>query len=98
MTLPKQDTVLFHDTIRYNIHYGRVDATPEEVIEAAKMADIHTFIEQWPEGYETQVGERGLKLSGKEVVTNSRIRPPLLLCTKLYLRHFVRYKQLHRYS
>jgi ATP-binding cassette, subfamily B, heavy metal transporter len=61
-----QDTVLFNDTIVYNIHYGRPDATAEEVIEAAKAAHIHEFIESLPDRYETRVGERGLKLSGGE--------------------------------
>jgi len=61
-----QDTVLFNDTIRYNIHYGRPEATPEEVIEAARAAHIHDFIESLPDGYEARVGERGLKLSGGE--------------------------------
>jgi len=61
-----QDTVLFNDTIRYNIHYGRPDAAPEEVIAAARAAHIHDFIASLPDGYETQVGERGLKLSGGE--------------------------------
>jgi ATP-binding cassette, subfamily B, heavy metal transporter len=61
-----QDTVLFNDTIRYNIHYGRPGATPEEVIEAAKAAHIHEFIESLPDKYEARVGERGLKLSGGE--------------------------------
>ena len=61
-----QDTVLFNDTIRYNIHYGRPGATPEEVVEAARAAHIHDFIASLPEGYETRVGERGLKLSGGE--------------------------------
>jgi ATP-binding cassette subfamily B protein len=61
-----QDTVLFNDTVRYNIHYGRPDASPEEVIEAARAAHIHDFIESLPEGYEARVGERGLKLSGGE--------------------------------
>jgi ATP-binding cassette subfamily B protein len=61
-----QDTVLFNDTILYNIHYGRPDATPEEVIEAAQAAHIHDFIESLPDKYETRVGERGLKLSGGE--------------------------------
>jgi ATP-binding cassette subfamily B protein len=61
-----QDTVLFNDTILYNIHYGRPDATPEEVIEAAQAAHIHDFIESLPDRYETRVGERGLKLSGGE--------------------------------
>jgi ATP-binding cassette, subfamily B, heavy metal transporter len=61
-----QDTVLFNDTILYNIHYGRPGAAPEEVIEAAKAAHIHEFIESLPDKYETRVGERGLKLSGGE--------------------------------
>jgi ATP-binding cassette, subfamily B, heavy metal transporter len=61
-----QDTVLFNDTIEYNIRYGRPDATEEEVREAARMAQIDTFISQLPEGYHTMVGERGLKLSGGE--------------------------------
>ncbi|MGE0873703.1 MAG: ABC transporter ATP-binding protein/permease [Burkholderiales bacterium] len=61
-----QDTVLFNDTIRYNIHYGRTDATEEEVVAAARAAHIHDFIEGLPAGYETMVGERGLKLSGGE--------------------------------
>jgi ATP-binding cassette subfamily B protein len=61
-----QDTVLFNDTILYNIHYGRPDASPEEVIEAAKAAHIHDFIESLPDKYESRVGERGLKLSGGE--------------------------------
>jgi len=61
-----QDTVLFNDTIYYNILYGRPAATPEEVIEAARAAHIHDFIETLPEKYESRVGERGLKLSGGE--------------------------------
>lgn len=61
-----QDTVLFNDTVFYNIHYGRPDAAPEEVIEAARAAHIHDFITSLPEGYNTMVGERGLKLSGGE--------------------------------
>ncbi|MFN7086229.1 MAG: ABCB family ABC transporter ATP-binding protein/permease [Burkholderiales bacterium] len=61
-----QDTVLFNDTILYNIHYGRPDAAPAEVIAAAKAAHIHDFIVSLPDGYETRVGERGLKLSGGE--------------------------------
>jgi ATP-binding cassette, subfamily B, heavy metal transporter len=61
-----QDTVLFNDTIRYNIRYGRPDATEEEVVEAAQAAHIHEFIKALPEGYESKVGERGLKLSGGE--------------------------------
>ena len=61
-----QDTVLFNDTIRYNIRYGRWDATDAEVEEAARLAQIDGFIRMSPKGYETQVGERGLKLSGGE--------------------------------
>ena len=61
-----QDTVLFNDTIYYNIIYGKIEATREEVISAAKNADIHDFISALPDGYETIVGERGLKLSGGE--------------------------------
>jgi len=61
-----QDTVLFNDTIRYNIRYGRWDANDAEVEEAAQLAQIDAFIRMAPMGYETQVGERGLKLSGGE--------------------------------
>jgi ABC-type multidrug transport system fused ATPase/permease subunit len=59
-----QDTVLFVGTIRDNIAYGRTDATPEEIIEAAKMANAHEFISAMPKGYDSLVGERGLTLSG----------------------------------
>src|SRR5580698_8207882 len=61
-----QDTVLFNDTIRYNIRYGRWDASDAEVEEAARLAQIDAFIRAAPKGYETEVGERGLKLSGGE--------------------------------
>ena len=61
-----QDTVLFNDTIRYNIRYGRWDASDAEVEEAARLAQIDGFIRLAPKGYETEVGERGLKLSGGE--------------------------------
>ena len=61
-----QDTVLFNDTIYYNIAYGRPEASREEVEEAARLARIHDFIESLPDGYESMVGERGLKLSGGE--------------------------------
>ncbi len=61
-----QDTVLFNDTIYYNILYGRPDARPEEVYEAARLAQLDDFIRSLPDGYETMVGERGLKLSGGE--------------------------------
>ncbi|MBT8416153.1 MAG: ABC transporter ATP-binding protein/permease, partial [Silicimonas sp.] len=79
-----QDTVLFNDTIYYNIAYGRTEASRDEVIEAAKAASIHTFIESLPEGYETAVGERGLKLSGGEkqrvgIARTLLKNPPILL-------------------
>jgi ABC-type transport system involved in Fe-S cluster assembly fused permease/ATPase subunit len=61
-----QDTVLFNDTIAYNIRYGRFDASDDEVRDAARRARIDHFIEQIPGGYDAQVGERGLKLSGGE--------------------------------
>ena len=61
-----QDTVLFNDTIEYNIAYGRPGATHEEIVAAAELAQIHAFIKSTPEGYATPVGERGLKLSGGE--------------------------------
>ena len=79
-----QDTVLFNDTIFYNIQYGRPAAPREEVIAAAKAAHIHDFIERLPEGYQTRVGERGLKLSGgeKQRVAIARAllkNPPILI-------------------
>jgi ATP-binding cassette, subfamily B, heavy metal transporter len=61
-----QDTVLFNDSIEYNIRYGRTDATHEEIVAAAQLAQIHDFVSSLPEGYQTPVGERGLKLSGGE--------------------------------
>lgn len=61
-----QDTVLFNDTLLYNIRYGRPEATDDEVKAAAGLAQIHDFVAKLPDGYETQVGERGLKLSGGE--------------------------------
>jgi ATP-binding cassette subfamily B protein len=66
MGVVPQDTVLFNDTIFYNIKYGRPDATDAEVIAAAKMAQIDDFVQTLPDGYDTMVGERGLKLSGGE--------------------------------
>ncbi len=66
MGIVPQDTVLFNDTVRYNIAYGRPDASEAEVEQAAKAAHIHDFISATPKGYDTMVGERGLKLSGGE--------------------------------
>ncbi len=65
MCLILQDSVLFHNNIFYNINYGDVNATEEDVYNAAQMADIHQSILKWPDAYNTQVGDRGLKLSGK---------------------------------
>jgi ATP-binding cassette subfamily B protein len=61
-----QDTVLFNDTLYYNLAYGRPDTPREAVIEAARFAQLDRFIDSLPEGYDTMVGERGLKLSGGE--------------------------------
>ncbi len=79
-----QDTVLFNDTIRYNIHYGRADATIAEIEEAARQAQIDDFIRSAPHGYDTEVGERGLKLSGGEkqrvAIARTILKgPPILL-------------------
>jgi ATP-binding cassette subfamily B protein len=79
-----QDTVLFNDTIRYNIRYGRPGASEAEVVEAAKLAHIHEFVATLPTGYDTMVGERGLKLSGGEKQRVSIARtilkgPPILV-------------------
>lgn len=79
-----QDTVLFNDTIAYNIRYGRPDASDEEVKKAAEMAQIGNFIDQLPDGYQSMVGERGLKLSGgeKQRVAIARTilkAPPILI-------------------
>ncbi len=79
-----QDTVLFNDTIRYNIAYGRDGATDDEIVAAAKAAQIHEFIEALPQGYDTTVGERGLKLSGGEKqrvgIARTLLKdPPILL-------------------
>ncbi len=61
-----QDTVLFNDTIRYNIAYGRIGASQAEIEHAARLAQVHDFVQRLPDGYDTRVGERGLKLSGGE--------------------------------
>jgi len=79
-----QDTVLFNDTIRYNIAYGRHGASEAEIIQAARDAQIHDFIESLPAGYDSQVGERGLKLSGGEKqrvgIARTLLKdPPILL-------------------
>ncbi|WP_297780955.1 ABC transporter ATP-binding protein/permease [uncultured Roseovarius sp.] len=79
-----QDTVLFNDTIGYNIGYGRAGATQSEIEDAARAAQIHDFIASLPEGYATQVGERGLKLSGGEkqrvgIARTLLKNPPILL-------------------
>ncbi|NDV00814.1 ABCB family ABC transporter ATP-binding protein/permease [Pseudoroseicyclus tamaricis] len=79
-----QDTVLFNDTIRYNIAYGREGASQHDIETVARAASIHRFIESLPEGYDTQVGERGLKLSGGEkqrvgIARTLLKNPPILL-------------------
>ena len=79
-----QDTVLFNDTIYYNIAYGRPEASREEVEGAARAAKIHDFILSLPDGYQTTVGERGLKLSGGEkqrvgIARTLLKNPPILL-------------------
>ena len=79
-----QDTVLFNESIFYNIQYARPSATRDEVIRVCELADIHDFIESLPEGYDTVVGERGLKLSGgeKQRVSIARVllkNPPILV-------------------
>ena len=78
-----QDTVLFNDTIRYNIKYGRITASDEQVEEAARMADIHNSILNFPDGYDTVVGERGLKLSGGEkqrvAIARALLKEPMMM-------------------
>jgi ATP-binding cassette, subfamily B, heavy metal transporter len=84
MGIVPQDTVLFNDTIYYNIAYGRPSATREEIVAAAEVAHIREFIERLPDNWETSVGERGLKLSGGEKQRVSIARtmlknPPILI-------------------
>jgi ATP-binding cassette, subfamily B, heavy metal transporter len=79
-----QDTVLFNDTVLYNIAYGRPEASRDEIIAAARAAKIHDFILSLPDGYATTVGERGLKLSGGEkqrvgIARTLLKNPPILL-------------------
>ncbi len=78
-----QDTVLFNDTIFYNIRYGRPEAAREEVEAAARAAHIHDFIVRMPDGYQTEVGERGLKLSGGEkqrvAIARALLKNPAIL-------------------
>jgi ATP-binding cassette subfamily B protein len=80
----QQEVFLFTGTIRDNILYGKIDATEEELLEAAKMANIHEFIDTLPEGYDTYIGERGVKLSGgqKQRISIARVflkNPPILI-------------------
>lgn len=78
-----QDTVLFNDTIRYNIGYGRIGASDAEVVEAARLAQIAPFIERLPDGFASMVGERGLKLSGGEkqrvAIARAILKQPAIL-------------------
>jgi ATP-binding cassette subfamily B protein len=78
-----QDTVLFNESLGYNIRYGRLDATDEEVWEALRMAQLEPFINSLPKGLQTEVGERGLKLSGGEkqrvAIARTLLKAPPLL-------------------
>ena len=71
-----QDVVLFNESIGYNLRYGRHDASDEEVRQAARRAQIHDAIERMPQGYDTRVGERGLKLSGATTPSPNPTRTP----------------------
>jgi ATP-binding cassette subfamily B protein len=83
MGIVPQDTVLFNESLFYNLSYARTDATKEEIIEAAKQAQLHSFVESLPDGYDTIVGERGLKLSGGEkqrvAIARAIIKQPKIL-------------------
>jgi len=80
----QQDIYLFNDTMRENIRYGKLDATDEEIVTAAKRANIHDYIMTLPDGYETKIGERGVRLSGgqKQRLSIARVflkNPPILI-------------------
>jgi subfamily B ATP-binding cassette protein MsbA len=84
MGIVSQETVLFHDTVRANIAYGHPDATPSQIEAAARAANAHEFVEKFPNGYETVVGERGVELSGGQrqriAIARALLRdPPLLI-------------------
>lgn len=84
MGIVPQDTILFSGTIKDNIRWGKEDATDEEIIEAARVAQAHEFIMSFPEGYDTQLGQRGVNLSGgqKQRIAIARAiikKPPILI-------------------